>query len=45
VSEHLGHSSVTTTQRYDRARSSLSRTPVHQLAAYTAAEQRGDTDG
>lgn len=41
VADHVGHASTRTTQRYDRARGALSRSPVHSLTAFTepAGEQ------
>lgn len=38
VADHVGHASVRTTQRYDRRRGALSRSPVHGLAAFTEPE-------
>lgn len=39
VSDHVGHASTRTTQRYDRDRGALSRSPVHSLAAFTEPER------
>jgi integrase/recombinase XerD len=39
VSDHVGHASTRTTQRYDRDRGALSRSPVHNLAAFTEPER------
>jgi site-specific recombinase XerD len=38
IADHVGHASVRTTQRYDRARGALARTPVHTLAAFIEPE-------